>query len=163
MSLSNSSLTTEATRSMSLVTPVLVSLWVTRTADISGSASRTRRSSSTSTAVPWGKFTIVTSAPNISAILPKRSPNEPMDAHTTFSPGERVLTTAASIAPVPDEVRMNTSFLVRNTCRSPSVTRRSMSLKRGPRWFIIWVDILSRMSSGTGMGPGIRRFVIGSP
>ena len=111
-SLSKSPLTTAAIDSRSLVTPVLVSLWVTRTALTPGSPWRAVLSASTSTASPAGNLSVVTSAPKISAICPNRSPKEPIVAQMTLSPGERVLTIAASIAPVPEEVRMKTSPLV---------------------------------------------------
>ena len=62
-SLSNSPFTTPATASRSLATPVEVSLWVTRTARMSGSSFRALRNSSTSTARPHGKASSVTSAP----------------------------------------------------------------------------------------------------
>ena len=74
-------------------------------------------------AVPQGNSSVTTSAPNTDAISPKRSPKEPAVAHITLSPGDRVLTIAASIAPVPDAVSTQTSFSVSNTCFSPSVTR----------------------------------------
>ena len=105
----------------------------------------------------------MTSAPNSSAISPKRSPNTPTHTFTTLSPGDSVFTIAASIAPVPDDVIMYRSFFVSNTCFTPSVVRCSKSLYSGPRWLIICHDIDSRMSSGTGMGPGVRRFTFSLP
>ena len=46
-----------------------------------------------------------------------------MLVQSTRSPGDSVLTMAASIAPVPEEVRTKTSPSVLNTRFSPSVTR----------------------------------------
>ena len=105
-SLSNSPFTTLATASRSLVTPVDVSLWATNTAFTAGFAFRQSRSTSVSTALPKGNSNAVTSAPNASAICPNRLPNTPMVTFSTLSPGESVFTMAASIAPVPEAVRM---------------------------------------------------------
>ena len=92
------------------------------------------------------------------AISPKRSPKKPIDRFRTLSPGDSVFTTAASIAPVPEAVSTYTSLSVSKTLRIPSLTRYSSSSNCGPRWLIIWPDIASSTSPGTGMGPGILRF-----
>ncbi len=56
----------------------------------------------------------------------------------TWSPGERKFTTIASMAPVPPEVRMRTSFLVWNSVWRLEVTRLRIAANSGPRWLIIW-------------------------
>ena len=76
---------------------------------------------------------------------------------STLSPGERVLTTAASMTPEPLQVRMRTSFSVARKGRSPSVTRSRMAPNSGPRWFIIWPLRESSTSGGQAVGPGIRK------
>ncbi len=51
----------------------------------------------------------------------------------TLSPGESVLTTAASRPPVPDPVSISKSFLVWNACLSLPVTSASNCLNSSPR------------------------------
>src|SRR5487761_2043675 len=94
-------------------------------------------------------------------MLLSRSPNEPIETESTRSPGLRVLTTATSRPPVPEVVNESTSEDVSKTQFRPSVTRRRIWANSGPRWFIIWRLPAARTSSGTGVGPGIRRFTIG--
>ena len=129
---------------MSLVTPVDVSLWVTKTALMSGFSARALRMASGSAGVPHVAVSRVTDAPNASAICASRSPNTPMVTQSTWSPGERTLTTAASMAPVPDPVRISTSPLVLKTSFSLSVQRCSMSWNSGPRWLIMSRFMASR-------------------
>src|SRR5581483_2327960 len=88
----------------------------------------------------------------------KRSPKTPIETHSMRSPGESVLTTAASIAPVPADVSVRTSFFVSKSDWSPLVMRAIISANSGPRWLIIWRDMACRTSSGQGVGPGMRRF-----
>ena len=106
-----------ASASIGLVTPVEVSLWVSRMA-VGGRPSatidsRTARTSSGRAAVPHSTSSRVTSAPYVVAIFAKRSPKAPTLTARTGSPGERWLTMAASRPPVPDAVRMQTSCSVR--------------------------------------------------
>ena len=157
-SLSNSPFTTPATASRSFATPVDVSLCVTVTALTSGSALSASRSTSRSIASPKGNSSVLTSAPYTLAMSVNLFPNTPIVALMTLSPGDSVFTTAASIAAVPDPVMIHTSPSVSNTRFSRSVALNSRSLYSGPLWLIIGRDISSRMSSGTGIGPGIRRF-----
>ena len=42
----------------------------------------------------------------------KRSPKTPIETQSARSPGESVFTTAASMAPVPADVSVSTSFFV---------------------------------------------------
>ena len=103
---------------------------------------------------PHSKSKRVTSAPKASAISMKRSPKEPAVAATTLSPGDSVLTSEASRAPVPEAVRMNKSLDVMKTCLSWAVTFVISSSNSGPRWLIIGLPMASTMSSGMGVGPG---------
>ena len=135
-SLSNS-LTTELIEARSLVTPVEVSLWVTNTALICGSAWRAWRTASASAGLPHSKRSGITSAPNCSAILAKRSPKTPIDTDNTLSPGDRVLTMTASKPPVPELVSRKRSFSVWNNCFRLAVIPFIICLNSGPRWFII--------------------------
>ena len=131
-SLSNS-FTTELIRARSLVTPVEVSLWVTSTALIFVSFWRAWRTASASTALPHSKRRGITSAPNCSAIEAKRSPKTPLNTDNTLSPGDRVLTMAASKPPVPELVSKKMSFLVWNNCFSLAVTSFTICPNSPPR------------------------------
>ena len=84
-----------------LVTPVDVSLWTTMTAAMSGSSSAATRSGST----PWRQSpsTHFTDSPSRSAIARHSVAKWPVSKASTRSPGDSVLTSAASHAPVPDE------------------------------------------------------------
>ena len=92
----------------------------------------------------------------------KRSPKLPIVTPRTRSPGESVLTTAASIAPVPEDVRTYRSFSVWKARLRLAVVRRSISANSTPRWSIICLLIASYTSGGTGVGPGSRRLAIGA-
>ena len=91
---------TSATR---LVTPVDVSLCTTMTAAIEGSCRSTAATLSGST--PWRQSpsTQSTSSPSRSAIARHSVAKWPVSNASTRSPGESVLTSAASQAPVPDD------------------------------------------------------------
>ena len=93
---------TSATR---LVTPVEVSLCTTVTARIAWPGSAARRSWTTSGSAPWRQspWTQSTSKPSRSAIARHSVAKWPVSKASTRSPGERVLTSAASHAPVPDD------------------------------------------------------------
>ena len=88
----------------------------------------------------------------MSAILAKRSPKLPMLTASTGSPGERKLTTAASRPPVPDEVRMSTSFAVPNQGRMPALARTEELLELRAAV----VDHLPRARLADGVGQGRR-------
>ncbi len=51
----------------------------------------------------------------------------------TLSPGERVLTTAASMLPVPEVLKISTSCLVRKKSFRRSATRWMRAANRRPR------------------------------
>ena len=131
-SLSNSPFTTPATASRSLATPVEVSLCVTITALVSGLSSRVLRRMSKSISSPNGNESVITSAPKTEAMSVKRLPKTPIVAFITVSPGDSVLTTAASIAAVPDPVMIQTSPSVSNTRFNLSVVLKRRSLYSGP-------------------------------
>ena len=92
---------TSATR---LVTPVEVSLWTTQTALIAWPESADSRSSTTSGSTPCRQSpgTRSTSSPSEPAIACHSIAKWPVSNASTRSPGERVLTSAASHAPVPE-------------------------------------------------------------
>ena len=131
-SLSNSPFTTPATASRSLATPVEVSLCVTMTALVFGLSSSVLRRMSRSIASPKGNESVTTSAPNTEAMSVNRLPKTPIVALITLSPGDSVLTTAASIAAVPDPVIIQTSPSVSNTRFNLSVVLNRRSLYSGP-------------------------------
>jgi hypothetical protein len=150
--------TTPARAWSGLATPVDVSLWVMRTARYgSAPASRSRRTSG-SAAVPHSKSRTSTAAPKADAMWANRSPNEPMLTASTRSPGDRVLTMAASMAPDPEPVSRKTSPLAPISSRMPDEISWSISANSGPRWLIICADCASRTDGGRGVGPGVRRF-----
>ena len=92
---------TSATR---LVTPVEVSLWTTITARISAPPSAASSSPTRSGSTPWRQSpsTQTTSSPSRSAIARQSVAKCPVSNARTRSPGESVLTSAASHAPVPE-------------------------------------------------------------
>src|SRR5919199_2193232 len=73
-------------------------------------------------------------------------------------PGPRVLATIDSRPPVPDAVRMTTSYCVWNAHCSPATHSRRTRANSGPRWAIISRASASRTAGGSGVGPGVRRF-----
>ena len=92
-----------------------------------------------------------------SAIFAKRSPNAPIETPRTRSPGERVLTTAASSPPVPAHDSIAMSFCVPKYGRIPPWIRPRVAANSGPRWSIVGRLMARRMRSGTLVGPGICR------
>ena len=86
-----------------LVTPVEVSLCTTITARIDGSARSIAPAVSGS--APWRQSpgTHATSSPSRSAIARHSVAKWPVSKASTRSPGDSVLTSAASQAPVPDD------------------------------------------------------------
>src|SRR6478736_1882610 len=91
------------------------------------------------------------------AIFANRSPNEPMDTPRTLSPGDIVLTTAASRPPDPAVVIIATSELVPKNGFMPVRIRSSIAANSGPRWLIICRPPAVRTLGGRAVGPGIRR------
>jgi hypothetical protein len=89
--------------------------------------------------------------------FPQRSPNLPALRVRTLSPGDRVFTTAVSMAPVPDEVRMKRSSLVPKTIFSISVVSMKIFENSGVRWWMMGSAAAARTFSGTGVGPGESR------
>ena len=155
-----------AISSSGFVTPVDVSLCVTSTAFTSGCSSSAWRTSSGRAACPHSYCSGITSAPYASAIAANRSPNDPMLTESTLSPGDSVFTIADSSPPVPDVLRTSTSLLVSKKSFSRSATREMSAANSRPRWFTIGCATASRMSGGTGVGPGMRRLgvrVMGVP
>ena len=67
------------------------------------------------------------------AIFANRSPNEPIDTPRTLSPGDIVLTTAASSPPEPAVVIIATSEVVPKNGFMPVRIRSSIAANSGPR------------------------------
>src|SRR5262245_15880153 len=135
-------------------TPVEVSLCWTRTALISGrvrSASATRAGGTVS---PNGARRSTATSPYAFARSAQRSANLPARTMATVSPGESVLTTAASIAPVPEHVRGITSCAVWKIRLSPARTSTKSASYSGVRWWMIVCAIAGSAWLGTGVGPG---------
>ena len=86
------------------VTPVDVSLWTTSTARSSCAVSATSRASTCAmgTPSPYGTSICSTSTPYAAAVFAKPVEKWPLTTASTRSPGDSVLTIAASHAPVPD-------------------------------------------------------------
>ncbi len=87
-------------------------------------------------------------------ISTQRSPNFPARITATASPAESVLTTAASIAPVPEHASGRTSAAVWKIFLSPARTSVNNASYCGVRWWIMGCAIARRTSLGTGVGPG---------
>jgi hypothetical protein len=144
---------------MSLVTPVEVSLWTTISALIDRSRSAARRSWTRSGSTPCRQLpgTSSTSRPRARAIWAQRPAKWPLSNASTRSPGERVLTRAASQAPVPDDGKATTGPVVPKIGLRPSRTARASEASSGPRWSIVGAASARRIRSGTLVGPGIWR------
>ena len=76
---------------------------------------------------------MIGSSPSRVAISLHSVANQPVRAISTASPGDSVLTSAASQAPVPEAGKTTTGPLVLKTRRSPVSTERPRSAKSGPR------------------------------
>ena len=72
--------------------------------------------------------------PNALQMLPHRAAKWPALRTSALPPGGTALTTAASIAPVPEAVRIRTSFFVWKTSLSPSTTSVITCLASVERW-----------------------------
>ena len=110
-------------------------------------ASRSRTSSGAA-AQPHSAATRSTFAPYASAIFANRSPNAPIETPSTRSPGDSVLTTAASRPPVPAQDRIAMSPVVPKYGFMPAWSRPRSSLNSGPRWLIICRPPASRTLGG---------------
>ena len=93
--------------------------------------------------------------PNALQMLTHRAAKWPAFRTSALPPGGTVLTAAASIAPVPEAVRIRTSFCVRKTSFSPAATSVITSLASAERWWITGRASSSSTSSGTSAGPGV--------
>ena len=71
------------------------------------------------------------------------------------SPGESVLTSDASQAPVPEAGKITTGPVVWKTRFSPSSTSRPSAANSAPRWSIVGCAIARSTRSGVLVGPGI--------
>lgn len=142
-----------------LTLPVEVSLWTTQTARIWWVLSARSVASIASGSAPRRQSVSRTMGlrPSRIAISLQGVANQPVRAITTASPGESVLTSAASQAPVPDAGKTITGPLVLKTRLSPVRTDRLRSAKAGPRWSIVGSEIARRTRPGTSVGPGICR------
>src|SRR6478735_9756475 len=91
------------------------------------------------------------------AIFANRSPKLPIETPRTRSPGESVLTIAASRPPLPAHVSIAMSPAVPKNGFMPVRIRSSIAANSGPRWLIIWRPPAVRTDGGRAVGPGIRR------
>ncbi len=138
-------------------TPVDDSLCCISTAFVSGCSRSARAKVSAGTVWPKGASSGITVTPWVRQISSQRSPNLPARSTRTVSPADRVLTTAASIAPVPEDVNGITSWLVWKSRLSPARTSMKSASYSGVRWWIIGWAMASRTFEGTGVGPGAIR------
>ena len=139
--------------------PVDVSLWTMQTALMAWSLSADRRSSMACGSAPERQSPCRNSGtrPIRSAMVFQSDAKWPVSNISTWSPGESVLTSAASQAPVPEEGKMTTGCSVWKIVLMPASTRAPSSRKAGPRWSIVGMSIARRIRSGTLVGPGICR------
>ena len=96
-----------------------------------------------------------TSMPQRAAICRHSVAKWPVSTIKTLSPGESVLTIAASQAPVPEDGKMMTGPAVLKTFWVPSKTAFASSANAGLRWSITGMSMARSTRSGTGLGPGI--------
>ncbi len=90
----------------------------------------------------------------------QRSPNLPPQTAIALSCGESRLTTAASIAPVPDEAKVKISFFVWNKYLSPSLISTKILRNSLVRWWIIGRALAARTCGGRGVGPGVSKYFL---
>ena len=145
------------TAAMSLVTPVEVSLWTTQTAWIACPASSASRASISAASTPRRQSPGRNSGsrPSRVAMPFQRVAKWPVSAISTRTPGDSVLTSAASQAPVPDAGNSTTGCRVPITAAIPASTSRVSAANSGPRWSMVGAAIARRTRSGTLVGPGI--------
>ena len=147
------------TAPMRLVTPVDVSFCTTATALIARARSSASRASMRAGSAPvrQSPSRTSTSRPSRRAISDHSVEKCPVSLISTVSPGESVLTSAASHAPVPDDGKISTLPRVLKMSRRPDSTRLPSRPNSGPRWSIVGRSIARRIRSGTLVGPGICR------
>src|SRR5712664_3566192 len=148
------------TAARSLVTPVAVSLCtiITPRMRCSRSARRMRPISASGAPSPHAHSMTSTSRPRHCIISIHRWPNWPKRGASTRSPGESVLASAASHAPVPVVGKMNTWPAAQPKTRIRSGKRlRVSSGNFDERWSSIATIIERRIRSGMLVGPGTKR------
>ena len=114
-------LMTRCKAGISLRMAVEVSLCVNSTPLMSGFLKMAASKTCGSRGCPHGTSVQQTSSEKCSAICPKRLANTPILNAKTLSPGENMLTMAASKVPLPDDGKSSTSFSDCNTYCNPSV------------------------------------------
>ncbi|OPX95982.1 MAG: hypothetical protein A4E60_03531 [Syntrophorhabdus sp. PtaB.Bin047] len=75
-----------------------------------------------------------------------------------LSPGESIFVTAPSIAPVPEEENMRTSFLLPKMCLRFFLTSSTTTSNMGLRWWTMGSAIFSNTSGGIWVGPGASKY-----
>ena len=147
------------TSAIRVVTPVDVSLWTMHTAltRCSRSAASFSSTSAGSTPCRQSPGTNSISIPSFPAICRHKVANCPVSNISTLSPGDSVLTSAASHAPVPDDGYITTVPWVWNTRFIPATISLPSAENSGPRWSIVGNAIACSTRSGTLVGPGICR------
>jgi len=140
-----------------MVAPVEVSLCTTMTALMARALSPVSLASITPGSAPRRQSpgTKSTSMPKRPAIWRHRVAKWPVSTISTLSPGDSVLTIAASQAPVPDEGKITTGPAVWKIFWLPSSTVRPSSPNSALRWSMTGMSMARRTRSGTGLGPGI--------
>jgi hypothetical protein len=147
------------TAAMSEVTPVAVSLWVTRTALMLWPRSSASAASKASAGAPSPQGRSITSTSRLwrrqSSI--QRWENMPCRAARTRSPGESVLVIAASqpAVPVAGKITISASRDFR-TARTPSKIGGSIRAKDGERWSRVGTSHARLSRSGMLVGPGMK-------
>ena len=98
-----------------------------------------------------------TSMPQRAAICRHSVAKWPVSTISTLSPGDSVLTIAASQAPVPEEGKMITGPEVLKIFWQPSNTALPSSANSALRWSMTGMSMARSTRSGTGLGPGMCR------
>ena len=127
------------TSAMRLVTPVEVSLCTTHTALKRCWVSAASFSSIAAGSAPWRQSPGMNSVtrPSRSAIFFHSDAKWPVSHISTASPGDSVLTSAASQAPVPEAGKITTWPSVWKILRMPESTALPSCWNSGPRWSIV--------------------------
>ena len=127
------------TAAMREVAPVLVSLCTTQTALMACALSARSAASIAATSAPRRQSVSISSGcrPSLPASSCQRCANQPVSHISTRSPGDSVLASAASQAPVPEAGKMMTGWLVLKTPRSFSSSCLPNLPKSGPRWSMV--------------------------
>ncbi len=147
--------TTRPIASTGCPVPVDVSLSVPITQTVSGCCRSAAATRSGSTGWPHSKSSETALIPNALQILTHRAAKCPAFRTRALPPGGTALTAAASIAPVPEAVRIITSFCVRKTSFSPAETSVITCFASAERWWITGRASSNSTSSGTIAGPGV--------